>query len=295
MGLIAAGNLGRHLSFFGKIEVGADGDVGLERPNVVISPFDTPALNIKLGSFEPSLLGFSVHRSLTGHDFAFNTVHLGDNGWAPEPSQAGIELNGVLGSRFGYSAGVVEGRGNGFNRQKDFYGRLEYKLGGMSLDGTEATGYSLPWQEMSVLFGGSFYRGSASIGDPAALAGPVRDDFWRASADVTMHLRDATVTLAGFQQHDNQPLYNTPDSGNLTGGMAEVSYVVYPWLVPVARYTVFRQELPGEAAVIGHRVTMGLSMLMRANVSIRLLASGFRNPGEAPELEDASLALQATF
>ncbi|NOY90022.1 MAG: hypothetical protein GXP55_02350 [Deltaproteobacteria bacterium] len=293
MGLITAGNLGRHLSFFGKLEISADGDVSLERPNVTITPFDSPYLNIKLGNFEPSLLGFSIHRSLTGHQLAFTTSYLGDNEWTPEPTQTGIELNGTLAHRFSYSAGLVDGQANVRNRQKDVYGRLEYKFGGMSFDGTEATGYSQPWQELSMTIGASFYRGDATIRDPMGIANE-HDTFWRASADASFHLKDATVILSGFRQEDNRPLITTSDSGNLTGAMAEVSYVVFPWMIPVLRYTMFRQNLPGQART-GQRITAGLAMLLRANVSVRLLASGVQNTGEDATLEDATLALQATF
>lgn len=293
-GLLAGGTFGERVSFFGKIEVSADGDVGLERPFVAFSLLEAPLWFLRVGMFEPSLYPFSVHRVPTGHTLAFTTVSFGDNGWAPEPQQLGLEMNGVLGRRFGWAAGLVEGTGGGIDLDKDAYGRIEYKLGGMSLDGTEPTGYNRPWQELSAALGASVYYGVGTLADPLGGDQLQSDRFWRASVDVQARLVDVTLTLAGFRQQHQRPLYGNAEEGTLHGAFAEAEYVAWPWLIPLARYEWFRQALPGVETAQGHRGAAGLATLIRANISARLFAY-VRHEHDELELEEVSLAMQTAF
>jgi hypothetical protein len=289
--------LGDHFSAFAKVEVNLEGEVALERPFVAISPLKDPAaFMIRVGAFEPTLYPFTLHRSFTGHELNYTTVTLGDNEWSPEPQQVGIELTGVVIERLGYSAGVVEGSGGPWNRDKDFYGRLEYKFGGMPLNGTGPTGYSRPWQEKSVHIGGSFYYGVGTLEDPLGGTAIQSDQFWRASGDVYARIVDAILTVGGFYQQNQRPIYADPSSGNLVGLLGQFDYIIWPWFIPTIRYEMFRQDLPdATGAVYGHRLFLGVNALVRANIALRLYATGRIDDGNTPELEEVSLALSAAF
>ncbi|MBT8470022.1 MAG: hypothetical protein KJN97_14855 [Deltaproteobacteria bacterium] len=289
--------LGDHFSVFAKVEVNLEGEVALERPFIAISPLKDPAaFMIRVGAFEPTLYPFTLHRSYTGHELAYTTVVLGDNEWSPEPQQIGLELTGVVINRLGYSAGVVEGSGGPFNRDKDFYGRLEYKFGGMSLNGTEPTGYSRPWQEKSVVIGGSFYRGVGTLEDPNGGSEIQSDSFWRASGDVYSRLVNAIVTVGGFYQQNQRPIFADPESGNLASVLAQLDYIIWPWFMPTIRYEMFRQNLPdASGAVYSHRGFLGVNALLRANIALRLYVTGRIDDGNDAELEEVSLALSAAF
>ena len=94
---------------------------------------------------------------------------IGDNDWNLEPYQQGIEFSGIFGKgRFAYNAGIVEGKGNKQNDFKDFYGRIEHKIGGLRLDGTnngeDFNGIiSNTWRDNSITFGIFGYHGEADI------------------------------------------------------------------------------------------------------------------------------------
>lgn len=134
----------------------------------MFTPLNNPILNVKVGRFEPRVMGVSNFRTITPAFGILNRT-IGDNEWSLEPSQQGLELNGIFGNgRFAYSAGLVEGRGNKQNDFKDFYGRLEYKSGGMRLDGTmygePFTGLiSDTWQDNSATIGIFGYHGEADV------------------------------------------------------------------------------------------------------------------------------------
>lgn len=294
LGVLLAGTFGQHIGFFAKLEISADGDVSLERPFVSIYPFDDPVLSFRVGMFEPSLQPFSVHRSLTGHSMSFTTVTLGDNVWAPEPQQMGIEANGVLFRRLGYSVGLVEGAGD-LASDKDFYFRLEYKLGGMSLDGVESTGRSAPWQEDSVQIGASLYRGVGLLEDPLGTDQRQTDEFWRLGADLQARIDDFSLTVAVFTQLHQRPVWGDPEQGSLYGLFGEASLVAFPWLIPMVRYELYREELPGMPGLFGHRMTVGVNALVRSNVSVRALALGRMDGNQDPQFTEVSLALSAAF
>ncbi len=295
--LLVGTPLGDHFSAFAKVEVNLRGEVALERPFLAISPLKDPAaFMIRIGAFEPTLYPFTLHRSFTGHKLSYTTTILGDNQWSPEPQQVGLELTGVVIKRLSYTAGVVEGSGGPWNRDKDFYGRLEYKFGGMALNGTEPTGYSRPWQEKSVTVGGSFYRGVGTLEDPLGGTQIQSDAFWRASGDVYARIVDALLTFGAFYQRNQRPIFANPDSGNLVGVLGQFDYVVWPWFVPTVRYEMFRQDLPdATGAMYGHRGLIGVSALVRANISLRLLATGRIDDRNTAEFEEVSLALSAAF
>ena len=290
--LVWGGTLGETLAYFGKVAfaTGAHAGTMVERPHVVWTPLGA-TLGVRMGLFDPGLTpSLSMHRNTLGHNLRFTTAALGDNGWAPEPEQMGVESFGtVVDGRLGYTAGVVEGSGNLPNRAKDFYGRVEYKIGGMRLDGVGGTTESLPWHEWSVTVGVFGYQGFATLADPAGGVERQSDLFRRLGGDVSCMLGDAHLMLAGFRQADERPVFGSRERGNLLGGVAQLEYVVWPWLVPAVRYEVFRQDLPGDAGALGHHLTVGLDILARANVYVRLLARAKAERHATPAAEDFTL------
>lgn len=172
--ILSGGSINRMISFYGSVDFsvggggGDDIDVVIPRMHVMFRPFRTPLVNIKVGRFEPRVLGVSNFRTLTPA-FGILNRRIGDNGWSLEPYQQGIELNGIFGrGRFAYSLGLVEGGGNGDNDFKDSYARLEYKWRGKRLDGTMDGGPFVgyirnAWRDNSVTFGVFGYYGEADI------------------------------------------------------------------------------------------------------------------------------------
>ena len=133
---VAAGTLGEDLSFWGQLALGSDGTVEINRVFLIFSNLigESYGLNARVGVIEPGLFSFSTHRAWM-EGYWFTTRPFSDGmGWTLEETQKGIELNGMLHGRFGYNAGIVEGFGTPHS-DKDYYGHITYKFGGMPLDG----------------------------------------------------------------------------------------------------------------------------------------------------------------
>ncbi len=171
--ILSGGTINSKISFYGSLNFFVDGDSDdidtiIPRMNVMYRPFRDPFLQIKVGRFEPRVLGVSNFRTITPA-FGILNKTVGDNEWNLEPYQQGIELSGILAAgRVAYNAGLVEGRGNKQNDFKDFYGRLEYKFSGLRLDGTQEgepfSGFiSDSWKDNSLTIGVFGYHGEADL------------------------------------------------------------------------------------------------------------------------------------
>jgi len=265
--IVAAGTLGEDVSVYGEMEI-VDDAIEIERANIIFSNLfngSTAMFNLKLGKFEPGVFSFSNHRRISPK-YGITTGTLGDNNWALEAAQKGIEVNGVVANgRLGYNVGLVEGRKNIANSSKDVYGHLNYKIGGMRLDGVvpegtaSATAASHPWQDNSIAIGGFVYNGTATL-DPTI----EDDEFTMFGGDANIWYDRLNFIAAVARQQDNRPFIATPNiESNLTSFMVEASYIVYPWLVPLAR---FENSKVKDAAVSGTRIVTAIQFLVRANV-----------------------------
>lgn len=99
------------------------------------------ALNLRIGQFEPQVIApwRSIHRQLGTTPYLPNVATVGGNGFMFEPSQRGIEINGVIRQNNSYVLGLVNGNGGegawDNNSQKDVYFRVARKWFGYPLDG----------------------------------------------------------------------------------------------------------------------------------------------------------------
>jgi hypothetical protein len=212
--LFAGGTLGEHMSFLSEVTWAENEDgsssTELERAHLQIGSFMGPEhlINVKIGKFAPGFAdGFHEMWLSTDNGvdtlFAFNPIGLNggtaladSGGGVSLPSNVkGIELYGVGAHRFFYTAGVANGLGvaNGNtghgSATKDLYGRVDYKFGGMGLDG-DSTGVTLPsenWRERSLRVGLLGYRGSGKGTDF-----PFTDD-----AGTDFNVQDRNFTRAG--------------------------------------------------------------------------------------------------
>jgi len=310
--LLAGGTFGEHVSFYGELEFAReDGEIetDLERVNIQFRPFSSTAFQMKIGSFEPALLLVSNHRRLTDHRFAALVTPVGDNEWTAEPFQQGIEFFGVVAHRLLYNAGYVEGSGNASNNAKDYYGRLAYKIGGLRLDGTTPGGSEAnvssnprPWAEKSVRISAFYYKGSpllemttsTLVTDPGCTVLPCDvisvettlsqdDSFDMYGADVAWNFNNLIVNAGLTDRTDDRPYLDSPNETDVKtkNRFGQISYVIYPWLIPAARWESF--EVGDEKA---ERVSLTLNALIRANVKAFLAADQIKEPGGSYETEE---------
>jgi hypothetical protein len=293
--LNAATSLGARFSAWAGVTVSANtlGPVAVaaERVFVVFSAFDRPWLNVRAGRIEPGVFSFSSHRALGPAPWILTST-VGDSPFSLEPSHLGLEATGVVAGRGGWAVGLVEGSGT-FNVPKDVYARASWKLGGMRLDGEPSSGEldladPAPWREWSVQLGAFGYLGQTTLGVPGVAS--QESQVQVVGADVNAQLRDANLVLAYSFAHHRRPFLASPDEArDVHQVMAQLDYVVFPWLVPLARY-----ELSLQAGVLEQRLMAGVYALVRANLRASLIAQT-RQAGGRIEFDRLQAALSMGF
>lgn len=300
--IATAGLLADDISFLAQAVVDGGG-IDLER---VFLQFDNlvggenATLNMRFGKFDPGVFSFSNQRKI-GPDFGMLSPEnpLGANAWALETSQLGFEANGVLGGRIGYNVGVVQGLGNAdFGPTKDMYVHAMYKLGGMRLDGRSgpaSTGASKPWEDNSISIGGMYYSGAARLAPPES-GSAVDDKFTMIGGDVNIWFGSLNVIAAFSKQHDNNPMGSTNDSiAERTNIMAEASYIVYPWFIPLVRFE--NVKVTGQS-IATTKISPCIEFLVRANVRLgfeTLISSVPSDDGTTSSMQFTSASIVGMF
>jgi hypothetical protein len=280
---VAAGTVGEDLSFWGHFILNSDGTAELNRIFIIFSNLigNTYGLNMRVGVFEPGLFSFSTHRSWLEGYWLTTRPFSGDMGWTIEETQKGIELNGILNGRFMWNAGIVESFGNP-HADKDYYGHVSYKFGGLPPDGVIGAGAApnnaQPFMDNSLTLGAFAYAGSSSLG-PDTMAAD--DKFTMVGGDFNAYYERFNLFGGIGVRHDNQPFVGTTGlAANTTVWFAELDYVVYPWLLPGIRFESWSSQTPdigstGNAVVTytEQQIVPGIVFLIRPNVKATLRAS----------------------
>jgi len=299
--LLTGGTLGDNVSFYGEVEAAReDGEssIEMERLLALFRPLHSPVFQIKVGAFEPGLTLISNHRRLTDARYFVTSQPVGDNEWAPEPYQQGIEFFGVAGHRLLYNVGYVEGSGNASNNAKDVYGRVAYKFGGMRLDGTMKEGESAgatanpkPWSEKSVTVSAFVYKGSPLlsrtetmlVNDPntnivSEVDTTLEQDnrFTYYGGDIAWNFMNLIVHAGATQRTDRRPFLDDPTLTDISvkNRFLELDWVAYPWLIPATRWESI--DVEGDKL---EKLSLTFQFLLRANVRAFLAADQLKEPG----------------
>ena len=305
--IFGAGTLGDHVSYLAEVTFGEnpDSSVSVELEHARLQ-FDSPfgkedAFHFRLGKFAPNVAdGFQEMWISTdaGIDSLFGYNPIGVNGgtglaedMSPAPisipaSVRGIEGYGIIAHRALWVAGLANGIGPGAdgrfdgNNAKDVYGRFDYKIGGMGLDGYtgNATVPDKNWRDNSVRVGVFAYRGDGSdIGFPVTeTAGQTIQDlhFLRTGIYVSAFYQDLNVFGAYLHGTDSLQLFE--DAAPLgavfepdySAWFTQADYLIYPWLQGTFRYEMLT---PGDKTVPSLKTgVFNVSALIRANVKAML-------------------------
>jgi len=307
--LFSAGTLGKTFGFFGEItwaerpDGGSDTEIEHARLDVISAFGPEHLVNFRIGKFAPNLYdGFQEMWLMTDNGvdtlFTYNPIGfrggtgLADSGGGVSlPARArSIEMFGVAAHRFFYTIGVDSPIGPGgpngtfgANSQKDLYARIDYKIGGMGLDG-DTTGVQLPpenWREKSLRIGILGYTGNGKeinfdVTDDSGNAFKMQDRRYnRYGVFASWYFRDLNVfgvALHGtdkLQLLDNETLAHiseTTRSYDVWFGQAD--YIIKPPFQVSVRYENLRVADPTVPSI--RTLNANFSLLIRANIKTML-------------------------
>jgi hypothetical protein len=283
--LWAGGDFDDGITFFGELTA-SGGGIELERAVVSFDDLVGPdhAVNVWVGRGSATLNSFGPHSTYIADSqipLVQTTALFGatSDSWDLVDNFQTAELNGVVGGVVDYSAGVANGANSEVRTPRNAWMHLGYKLGGVRLDGEENSSVpdpKKPWAENAVTLDAFFYHSSSrfTIPDPTSTAtNPlpdlVRDDAANAFGG-TMRAQWQSLELdagAVYEAHGNP---STGGKANVVSQFDELSYVLYPWLVPAARFEYTHVSPDGGSAVSDSRLTVGAAALVRANLKLVL-------------------------
>ncbi len=276
----------------------ADGGASVEHAQVLFNDLVGPkhAVNLVVGRGFPTLTSFGPHSTYLGDQRLSNLPLTGIYGLSTDPfvlvdNYNSVEATGVLAGRFDWSAGVGAGKnaltGSRVNSE-NVWGHVGYKLGGLRLDGEGSQGPKnalKPWAEDALTVDLFAYRSREVLSGPTAtpFTDLVSDSSRTFGATVRGQLGSAELDLAFYaQRHDRGWIDpGTSDLGTINAAMssAELSYVVFPWMVPAIRVERIDLRPTGGSIVNDLHVMPGIAFLIRANVKAVLVGNIERTNG----------------
>jgi hypothetical protein len=307
--LFSAGTLGKTFGFFGELtweerpDGGSDTEIEHARLDVISAFGPEHLVNFRIGKLAPNLYdGFQEMWLMTDNGvdtlFTYNPIGFrGGTGLAEEgggvslPARTrSIEMYGVAAHRLFYTVGVDSPIGPGgpngtfgANSQKDLYARVDYKIGGMGLDG-DTKGVKLPaenWRENSLRIGILGYTGNGKdvnfdITDDDGNAFKMQDRRYnRYGVFTSWYFGDLNVfgvALHGtdkLQLLDNETLAQISETTrDYDAWFAQADYVIRPPFQVSVRYENLRVADPAVPSI--RTLNANFSLLIRANIKTML-------------------------
>lgn len=267
---LSGGNLGESVSFFLELLLIKDGTFGGLRRSFL--QFDSPIwnnrlLNLKIGKFEISTLPSSGIRRITS--ISDNIVNSFQNGMNPNSlntPMSGIELWGIKDGKNGgglfYGVGITKAPSDSTTLDNstvgtNYYGRLSFKFGGLSLSGESGP---VPqggnWRDNHLRLGGFVYSGNSMI-----------SDFVRYGLDVRLQVQELDL-LAGMMIGRDEFQIAPMSTVSFSAFFIEADYLIYPWVISALRLDI--GFTPDDALADDiYNLLLNLSTSLRPNIVIR--------------------------
>lgn len=287
--IFIGGTLDDAFSFFGEFilfekgnNVGV-GKNGLKRlffqANDVLGPKN--ALNIRMGRFEPGITDGLTDNNRVMLEHATTLDWKVTGKWRPRDQQSGIELNGIFSHNFQYALGVVNGEAKTIGDdtdEKDFYGRVAFKIGGLALDGYQPEEMTElqqieNWADNAITLGVYAYSGNYETDSVG------RDnDFDRFGVDFHGNYDRFDLFAGVISGVDKNPFGFVPDTSdavrelNSLAWFVEAYYIIYPWLIPGVRVGSGSSDINDVDYDKFTTISPNLTIMARANVRFTLEA-----------------------
>jgi hypothetical protein len=281
--LWAGGSFDDKTTFFGEVTFSADG-VEIEHARVQFNDLVGPKhlLNLSIGKQFASLSSFGPHSSYVADALipplsVSGLYGSADPSWTLADKYNSIELTSIINGRFNMALGIAAGANPGVALSNNVYVHAGYKLGGMRLDGEGAVGPAnpmKPWAERSLTLDVFAYHAESTFGisdgatPPTTV--PIDDKIWSFGAGLRAQW-DSLELDAGVYQERHNHILATGTGVHALSQYEELSYVVFPWMVPAVRIEVSQLQPSGGGSIHDLRIMPGIAFLVRPNLRLAII------------------------
>ncbi len=291
------------ITLWGELTFGSDGSLDVEHAQVLLNDLLGPKhlVNLVVGHGFPAVTPFGPHSSYVADLMVTNLPVTGIYGTSSDPwviadNYTGLELNGVFRGRLGYALGLNADKVPGDARfpTESVYGHVAYKFGGMQLDGEGSSGKPnplKPWEEEALTLYLLGYHSNAwwSVSAPPP---PFQNDVTNTFGGGLRAQRGSLALDAGHYRSKHN--HGTDALGKVTADVtyAELSYVVFPWMVPAIRFERTALDPAGGSSSSDVHIVPGIAFLVRPNVRVIATASWEHASGFPTDAAGQALAWQ---
>lgn len=274
--LWAAGSIDDSITFYSELTAATDG-VELETASLYFNDLAGPAhaVNLAVGKRVGSYTSFAPHSSYFADGMMTQVPVTGLYGATSDPflfndNHNGIEVNGVVGGRFDYAAGIAAGTNVDVRNSANVYGHVGYKLGGANLDGEDTNGVPQDLDhEHAVTVDAFAYRAISRFTDPSMVL--TKDTSLTIGGAIRAQLAELELDSGMYWQGDDHVTSTGPKTATISQ-WCELAYLVYPWLAIGGRAEYLRITPDGGNPVSDLRIMPGASALIRPNLKLVLTA-----------------------
>lgn len=283
--LWAGGSFDDKNTFFGEVTFSADGTIDVEHARVMFNDLVGPKhmLNLAVGKQFTTLSSFGPHSSYVADTLipplaVSSLLGSQDNAWNLAGTYNSLELTSMIAGRFNAAVGVNAGPSSQLAVNNNVYAHAGYKLGGMRLDGEGAAGPEdpmKPWAETALTLDVFAYHATSTFGMTDNTATPpatvnVGDKIWSYGGGLRAQWQSLELN-AGlyFERHDHVASDGT--GVHALSQYEELSYVVFPWMVPALRVELSQLQPSGQPTIHDWRIIPGIAFLVRPNLKLALI------------------------
>jgi hypothetical protein len=291
--LWAGGSYDDVFTFWAEVTFSTSGSVSVEKAQVLFNDLLGPKhlFNVIVGRGVANLTSFGPHSSYVA-DALLPSIPVTALFGAPgESFNIGdnfnsVEVNGAIVGRVIYNVGLSAGQHVDTRPTENIYGHLGVKIGGMRVDGEGSSGPTdplRPWAETALTLDAFAYKSVSHFVPLGAATGapPQQDPAGTIGGG-------ARVQLSSFEL--NTGIYNethTHAQADETGASAlvqynELSYIVFPWLVPAVRVEYIRLSPDNSPVIHDLRILPGVAFLIRPNIKLTLVGQIEQSNGAPP-------------
>ena len=282
--LWAGGAFSEHIAYYGEVTF-SGGGTDIEHAELHFNDLGVSShlVNIFVGRGVPNLTSFAPHSSYIA-DTILPSISVTALYGATTDSFSTMgqynlmELNGMYRGHFIYSLGANSGSNLDTRTTENVTGHVGFKVGGMRLDGEgESTGSTgngqKPWEETALTVDAFGYRSASHLNfangvDPTMPI--VQDDLTYVLGG---HVRG---TVGSFEL--NSGLFQEWHNHATAAGIGvkalsqydELSYILFPWLVPAVRMEYVSLLPDGGARINDLLFIVGAACLVRPNLKVTL-------------------------
>jgi len=292
--LWAGGSYDDTITFWAEVTFSTEThNLDVEKAQVIINDWLGPkhAVNTIVGRGVANLTSFGPHSSYIADTFLPSLPATALFGATSDSFNIGanynfVEVNGVLWGRFIYNVGLTAGQHVDVRPTENYYGHIGAKIGGMRLDGEGSSGpadATRPWAETALTLDAFAYRSVSHFTPAGAAPGdqPQQDPATTFGGDIRGQLGSLELTVGLYNEsHDHAQMDGTGASALVQ--YSELSYIVFPWLVPAVRVEYIRLSPDNDSPVYDLRIMPGIAALVRPNIKVTLVGLIEHSNGAPP-------------